>query len=171
MTTAAVELLDATDTRKRLMQHGATLAGVGLLGAASFLVGRPGLLGAGLVCIALGLGLFAVSASVSQRWQVTYRGHPVRFENNPFRGERLYIDGELVGRGKIGFESELRGTIRSGAGAGDQIVSRSRAGLLTFRCRILAEPLREVQATTPSSISDAQLLAEVRRRGLTSDEP
>ena len=54
--------------------------------------------------------------------------------------EKLFIDDELVARGGLGYRLELRGTIKTGEGKGDQILSVSKASLLKFRCRIIAEP-------------------------------
>ena len=73
------------------------------------------------------------------RWQVTYKGHVVLFQIHPIWGERLYIDGGLVDRGRPGVRITLRGTIESGEGAGERITARSRAGLFSVSCRIVAE--------------------------------
>lgn len=167
MTGTVEELLDATDKSRRLLQHGLILAGIGLLALASFVVEVPGLFALAIAMILFGLALFLVTARIKQRWQVDYKGHAIRFENNPFAGERLFIDNERVAKGGLGYRLELRGTIKTGDGVEDRIVAQSTAGLVTFRCRILAEHA-DLAAPVAESISDEQLLAEVRRRGLTS---
>jgi hypothetical protein len=159
-------LLDAIDTHRRLLQHGAIFAGIGLLAVASLLVDREGPMTAGLAAIAAGLLLLVAAAGVRQQWDVTYKGHQIRFENNPFRGEKLFIDGRRAAVGKLGFRSELRASIDAGAGRGDRIVASTVAGFLRFRCRIVAEPGADAVA---AGISDGDLLAEVRRRGLGAD--
>jgi hypothetical protein len=152
-------LLDVTDTSKRLVQHGTVFAGIVVLLAARAVIDVWGL-AATLVLIAVGLALFVVSSMTCQRWTVDYQGHAIAFENNPFRGEKLFIDGVLAAKGKIGVRSEMRAPIPSGRGAGDVIVVQSEAGLLRLRCMIQAMPASAGRA------SDAELLAEVRRRGL-----
>ena len=72
-------------------------------------------------------------------WDVFYKGHTIRFENDPCSGERLLIDGQLVDRGGVGLHMELSGAIASGAGAGEVIHATSFAGIPTFRVRIVAE--------------------------------
>ncbi|HEY7500534.1 MAG TPA: hypothetical protein VH740_18575 [Vicinamibacterales bacterium] len=151
-------LLDVTDARKRLIQHGAVIAGILILLVAGAAAGRS--IPLSLALIVAGLALFTVTATTSQKWVVDYKGRSIAYENNAFFGEKLFVDGELVAKGKIGVKSEMRATIASGEAAGDEIVSRSTAGLLRFRCRIHASPRASMRA------SDEQLMAEVRRRGL-----
>ena len=163
-------LLAATDTKRRLLQHGAMLGGVALLVAAGVLVNMPDSLSVTLAAILLGLVLFIVAAGIKQRWEVSHKGHPIRFENNPILGEKLFIDGELVARGKLGYRSETRGDIKAGDGVGDQIIARSEAGFLDFRCRITVEPAEGLRDMVPEKASDERLLEEVRRRGLHLDK-
>ena len=158
-------LLDVTDKTRRLLQHGAVFAGVAVLLLAGAAANRPGGLALALWMIAAGLALFVVAALIKQQWSVTYKGHEVRFENNPFLGEKLFIDGALAGKGKIGFKSETRGAITTGDGVGDTVIARTDAGLLTLRCQITAQTA-DAAGSVPPAISDEQLLAEVRRRGL-----
>jgi hypothetical protein len=70
---------------------------------------------------------------------VAYKGHRVLFKIHPIWGERLYIDGVLVDRGRPGVHITLRGTIETGEGAGERITARSRAGLFSVSCRLVAE--------------------------------
>jgi hypothetical protein len=123
------------------VQHGALLGG-NLLAAwgMSHLIWDLGLSPTlSWVAVGLGLGLVILGGFVRQRWEVSYRGHRVQFDNGMFTGERLFIDGRCVARGGFGYRMELRGTITDGDGAGDQIMALSEAGLLQFRCRIIAE--------------------------------
>jgi hypothetical protein len=160
------ELLSQTDRRRRLMQHGAILGGILLLLPAAALVDVPGSFAFAIATMAGGLVLLGVAAAIKQRWEVSYKGHRIRVENNPILGEKLFIDDALAGRGKIGLRSELRGIIRDGDGAGDVIVALTVAGLLSFQCRIVAEPAGVPEVTAARTLSDQQLLEEVRRRGL-----
>lgn len=159
-------LLDVTDTAKRRLQHGAVFAGVLVLISAKAAAGRPEGAAMALLIIAIGLALFGVAMSIKQRWSVTYKGHDVRYENNPFTGEKLFVDGVRGSKGKLGYRSEMRGVIASGDGAGDTVVVQTEAGLLSLKCRITAEPAVGTDAIPPA-VSNEQLLAEVRRRGLT----
>lgn len=87
----------------------------------------------------MGVVFMAAGFRVKVRWTVPYKGHQIRFENDPFRGEALFIDGAPCGRGKMGISNTLSGVIASGNGAGDRIVAESEAGFLAFRCRITAD--------------------------------
>ena len=72
-------------------------------------------------------------------WTVSYKGHRIRFFNHPILGERLYIDDQLADRGRLGFNVTMRGTIESGAGAGERITAQSRCTFVAVSCRIVAE--------------------------------
>jgi hypothetical protein len=87
---------------------------------------------------AIGLVLIAVSLRSVVAWDVTYKGHAIRFQNDSCFAEQLYIDGQRVARGGVGYVMELSGTIPSGEGAGETIRATSRAGVLSFSCRIVA---------------------------------
>jgi hypothetical protein len=150
-------LLEAIDRGRRLGQHGSILAAIGLLLAARY-ASDSSTTGA-LALIAAGLVLFTVAARISQRWSVDYQGHRIVLENNPFRGERLSVDGVVVAKGKLGVTNQLRAIIITPAGP-EEIVARTDAGLLQFRCVI-----RVVRGGVSAASNDA-LLAEVRRRGL-----
>ena len=162
-------LLDVTDRTLRPLQHGAVFAGVLVLIIAGAVAKRPGSEGIPLALwmIAGGLALFGVAAVIRQKWAVTYKGHEIRFENNPFLGEKLFIDNKIAGKGKVGYRSESRGVISAGDGVGDAVIASTEAGLLTLHCRITAQ-VPEAADAIPTAVSDQQLLAEVRRRGLTS---
>jgi hypothetical protein len=150
-------LLDATDTRKRFVQHGAIVAAVALL-LVAIPAARADNLSITAVLIGAGLAMFGVTALTSQRWTVDYHEHRIVLENNPLRGEKLLVDGVLAAKGKIGFMSEMRATIASGTGAGDQIVARTEAGLFRYRCSI------HVDAGSQIPLSDEALWAELQRR-------
>jgi len=136
-------LLDAVDHRRRLLQHGLALLGVVLLLAAgaAFLLTR-GLSATASIAAVLAIVAMACGFRVTIGWTVPYKGHEIRFENHPIRGEALLIDGVTSGRGRIGIRNTLQAVVASGDGAGDLITAESVAGLLAFRCRILAEPAR-----------------------------
>ena len=159
------ELLDVTDKTRRPLQHGAVLVGIVILLLAGAFANRPGGIPTALWMIAAGLLLFGVAGAIRQTWTVAYKGHAVRFVNNPFLGEKLFIDNALAGKGQIGFKSETRAVIATGEGAGDTIIVCTDAGLLTLRCRITAQPTAVASPVSPD-VTDEQLLAEARRRGL-----
>lgn len=138
-------LLDAHDTKRRLLQNAGPLAGAALLLAGiSVLVGpRSALVVQGSVAILAGVLLIAWSPRIVVSWQLVYKGHTIRFENHVVFGERLYIDGARITRGVLGYHKTLQGVIRTGDGAGDRITAESEAGLTIFKIRIVA------QAATP----------------------
>jgi hypothetical protein len=109
--------------------------------------------------IAVALTLFVVASSVWQRWAIDYQGYRIVVENNPFRGERLRIGGVVVAKGKLGVFSHMRATIATPSGK-EEIVVRTEATFLRYRCII------RVVRSAAAAASDAELLAEVRRRGL-----
>jgi hypothetical protein len=160
------ELLDVTDKTRRRLQHGAVFAGVVVLLVAKVVGNRPGGIALILGMMAAGFALLGAAAFIKQKWTVTYKGHEIRYENNPFLGEKLFIDNQLAGKGKTGYRSEIRSVIAAGDGAGDTIIVTTEAGLLALRCRITAE-IREAADAVPPAVSE-QLLAEVRRRGLAN---
>ena len=160
-------LLDAIDRTRRRAQHGAILAGILLLLATLGLLDPPGRRPVAAATAAAGLALLGVATRISQRWDVSYKDHRIRYVNNALTGERLWIDDRLAGQGSLGIKSEIRATLTGGDGRGDVVVARSIAGFLTFRCRILVEPAAPKDAAAVG-MSDAALLDEVRRRGLSS---
>jgi len=72
-------------------------------------------------------------------WKTVYKGHAIRFRNHAVFGERLYIDDQLVDRGRFGSNVTLRGTIERGAGAGERITAHVRCSHASLSCRIVAE--------------------------------
>lgn len=138
----AITLLDARVTWRRLLQTVLPVAGTLVAaGGIAQLVRADSVWGAWAGPAAVvGVALVVVSMLFSVSWEVSYKGHRIRFQNHPCLAERLFIDGTLVDRGGIGVVMTLRGTIQSGDGAGDRIIATSRAGLTTFSCRIVAQP-------------------------------
>jgi len=133
-------LLEAADTRRRAIQTIVPMAGV-LLGAAGVAMwfragGGPSVIAVSSTVI--GIALIAVSLRSVIAWDVTYKGHAIRFQNDPCFAEQLFIDGQRVARGGVGYVMLLSGTIPAGEGAGEQIRATSRAGLFSFSCRIVA---------------------------------
>jgi len=61
------------------------------------------------------------------------------FRNHPIFGEQLYVDDQLVDRGRFGRSVTLRGTIERGAGAGERITAHVRSAASCLSCRIVAE--------------------------------
>jgi hypothetical protein len=134
-------LLEASNTRGRLVQALLPLVGVVLgVGGVLMLVRAGG--GLSIASVAMTVAavvLIVVPLRTIIAWDVTHKGHAIRFENHPYFGERLLIDGSLVDRGGVGLHMELTGTIANGAGAGDVIRVTSFAGIPTIWCRIVAE--------------------------------
>jgi hypothetical protein len=160
----AATLLDETDVLRRVLQHTTILVAILLLASAAGVADST--LDSALALIAAGFALFAIGALIDQRWDVTYKGHRIRVVNNPFRGEKLFIDDVPVAKGQLGLRSEMRAPIAAGSGAGDVIAATCEAGLLRYRCRIVAHHAAAVAATS-AALSDEQLVAELRRRGLS----
>jgi tRNA A-37 threonylcarbamoyl transferase component Bud32 len=130
------QIFEATDRDRRLWQHGMIATGLVLIGLAAA-VGIPS--GSYLILFApavIGLALIAVGGFERQQWDVPYKGRTIRFENSPFAGERLFVDGVRIATGGFGFLRELRGTIPDGPGAGDEVRALCEAGFLSFKCRI-----------------------------------
>ena len=132
------KLLDATDRRRRALQHFCLIASTALLVGGSTAGGAlPVELQISVVV--LGAFLFIFSASIKQRWEIEYRGHRIRFENSAVTAERLFLDEGLVARGGFGSKMELRAPIRVGDGAGEEIVALVDARFTFFRLRIFVE--------------------------------
>jgi hypothetical protein len=143
-------LLDETDTRQRARQHILILAGlvdmfIGVALAVGIVTYNPLVRIAGVAVVAGGVAVVLLASRVRQRWEVEYRGHTIRFENDPIFGEKLFIDDHLVARGGLGFSKRLEGDIPSGP-AGHRIVALSEARLASFRCRIEAHAPRPGKA-------------------------
>jgi serine/threonine-protein kinase len=139
-------LLDATDVRRRLLQHCGLAIGFALCVMSAVTAIRSGhfhyMNAGGLLIGSLSL---AMASQIKQQWQVRYRGHSIRVENRYLRliypsPTMLFIDGVRVARGGIRTPIELRGFIPRGEAAGDEIVVRCDAKLTGCRCRIFVEP-------------------------------
>lgn len=143
MSGAPQVLLDSTDRARRLLQHGAIWLGIGFLIVAGAVLKRSieGSAGAiGGAAAGAGLLVMASGFAVRQKWTLDYKGHQIRFQNDPFRGERLFIDDRMLAKGGLGRRMVLLAVVPGGEGAGDRIVATSDAGFTSFRCRIVAEP-------------------------------
>jgi hypothetical protein len=129
-------LLEAADTRRRLIQTIIPMAGtlLGAVGVTMWVRAGGGPSAMAVSSTVIGIALIVGSLRSMIAWDVSYKGHAIRFENDPCFGERLYLDGQLVARGGVGLSMVLTGTIRSGAGAGETIRANSRAG---FRVSLL----------------------------------
>lgn len=145
MSYVVTPLLDQTDRSARLRQHALLILGVGFaLAGISFAIqgafkDLPRTLTVGLVLLVIGIALHFLAARTIQLFETAYKGHRIRFTNNPLTAERLYIDEALVARGGFGFTMRLEAAIPSGHGGGDRIVVTSVAGFTSFRCRIEAQ--------------------------------
>lgn len=149
------ELLDRTDRARRVLQLSVVWIGVALLFLAGAVLresiqGRAGLIGGSFAV--LGLAVMASGLLIKVRWDLDYKGHRIRFDNDPFTGERLFIDDVKVAKGGIGLRMVLTGVIPAGEGAGDVITAIAEAGLWKFRCRIVAE---EAGAPEPAVLADS----------------
>ncbi|MFL5328217.1 MAG: serine/threonine-protein kinase [Gemmataceae bacterium] len=134
-------LFDETDRSARRLQHFAGFAGLFFIGFGLILaVGFTGLLPFSIALCAGGVGLLVVAGRIRQQWEVDYLGHIIRFENGVFTSGSLMIDGRVMASGGIGLWTELNARIPSGPGAGDRIVARTNAGLLSFRLRLFVQP-------------------------------
>ena len=111
-------LLDVTDRTRRVAQHGAVFAGVAVLLLAKAAANRPGGLALTLWIIAAGLALFVIAAFIKQTWTVAHKGHVVRYENNPFLGEKLFIDNKIAGKGRSGIEARCARSLRRATAPG-----------------------------------------------------
>ncbi len=134
-------ILDAHTTWRRILQGVTPMAMVPLTIIAFKLLRSPSVtnLTIALVLVLAIAALIVVELRFPLGWTVPYKGHQIRFYNNMVLGERLFIDGVLVDRGRVGINITLRGTIERGAGAGERITAQSQAKFPKFSCRIVAE--------------------------------
>jgi predicted Ser/Thr protein kinase len=134
-------LLDRTWTIRRIVQVATQGTVVPLLIIGGTLLGRSGttsrLIGIGLLAVVFVLIMVEIRFPIGAT--VTYKGHRIRFYNNPVSGERLYIDGVLADKGGFGFNMTLRGTIESGAGAGERITAHVLCRFHRVSCLMVAE--------------------------------
>ena len=135
-------LLDASETRRRLLQQGLALVGAALVvsGIVLWASGQGAARGLGLPSAIVGAGLLVAASRVLVRWEVPYGGHIIRFENSVVFGERLVIDGERFTRGVLGYRKVIEGSVRRGSHAGKRIRAESEAGVIRFRCKLTVEP-------------------------------
>jgi len=133
-------LLEASNTGGRVIQSLLPLVGtvLGIIGVTMLFRADGGVGVASVAMTVAGVALIVLPLRHVIGWDVSYKGHAIRFENDPCSAERLLIDGQLVDRGGVGLHMELSGTITSGEGAGDVIMVTSHAGLPTLHCRIVA---------------------------------
>jgi len=126
-------LLDASNTGGRIIQTVLPLMGTLLsaVGVAMMFRANGGVTASSVSLTVVGIVVIALSMRHVVGWDVSYKGHTVRFENDPCSGEHLYIDGQLVDRGGVGYQFVLSGRIPSG----EVIRATSRAGI-PFHCRI-----------------------------------
>jgi hypothetical protein len=134
-------LLDATSHWRRTVQTVAQGGALAMIAIGLLMLRKPTPTASAIafVLIAAGAVLAFVELRYPLGWTVGYKGHQIRFTNHPFFGERLFIDGALVDRGRIGMNVTLRGTIEKGAGAGERITAEIKCAFLTLSCRMVAE--------------------------------
>ncbi len=129
------KLLEVTAHGHRALQHVTLLGGFGLM----LLTLAAGSASEAVVLLVLAaLVILLLASRLKRHWDVSYRGHRIRFETNCLLGERLWIDGERVARCMLGRSRELRGLIRHGEAAGAEVMVLIDSGLGHFRCRIFA---------------------------------
>ena len=135
-----VVLLDEETRARRLLQVITQASFVPSVLMGGMMVGVGGTFATiGVIFLAACLVLVVHELRNPLGWEVTYKGHRIRFHNHPVFGERLYIDGTLADRGRFGFEVTLRGTIEQGLGAGERISAHIRATFTRLACRIVSE--------------------------------
>ncbi len=134
-------LFDRTWTIRRLVQVATQAAALPLLFLGVTLMRRSSATAmlAGLGILFLLMVLIATEIRFPIAATVIYKDHRIRFYNNPVLGERLYIDGALVDKGGMGFNMTLRGTIESGAGAGERITAHVQCRFERVSCQLVAE--------------------------------
>jgi hypothetical protein len=137
-----IVLLDASDTRMRLIQHAVVYLGIVTLAVSGIVIKKSHgpIPPAGLVGMFVGLALIGATFFLKLGWSVNHRGHAIRFDNDVMRGSRLFIDGRRVAAVGSGDHTRLEGRIESGDGAGDRILVECDAAYLRLRCRIRMEP-------------------------------
>jgi hypothetical protein len=95
------------------------------------------LIGVGLLALLLALVVTEIKFPIGST--VIYKGHRIRLYNSPVFGERLYIDGVLADKGGFGFNLTLRGTIESGARAGERVTAHVLCRFHRVFCVMVAE--------------------------------
>jgi serine/threonine protein kinase len=93
----------------------------------------------GSLMLLTAIALVAIELRYPLGWQAVYKGHVIGFRNHPLFGERLYVDGELVDRGRFGRDVVMRATFERGAGAGERLTAHVQSSVSFLSCRIVAE--------------------------------
>jgi len=134
-------LLDARATGRRLLQVFTQAAPIPITVLGISVLARPtiGSTSIALLLFAVVAVLVFVEIRFPLGWTVSYKGHRIRFQNHALFGERLYLDDVMTDRGRVGFNVTLRGTIESGAGAGERITAHVTSQFTQIKCRIVAE--------------------------------
>jgi Protein kinase domain len=134
-------VLDARATVRRWFQIAVQTAAVPLtfLGGSMVLRENAGSPIVGALMLLTMAVLAAIELRYPLEWRTVYKGHTIRFRNHPVFGERLYVDDQLVDRGRFGTNVTLRGTIERGAGAGERLTAHIRCTHSSLSCRIVAE--------------------------------
>jgi tRNA A-37 threonylcarbamoyl transferase component Bud32 len=166
------KLLDATDSTRRLCQH-AALTGAWFLVLCGMVISLTYMPSVGILVMVPSIPLIIVAAVIKQCWEVTYKGHRIRFENGVLSGSKLFLDDGLVRRGSIGFRIEMRARVKAGEGVGDEIVVWTSAGLLSFRCRISVEEAEGIPsgAAVPAEAQALRPDSPQRQPPWSRDEP
>ena len=146
------QIFAATDHTKRRVQLGLIVLGILLILTPYYVLEQPWR----ILAVLAGFMIFAAGGAIKQRCAVAYKGHRIRFENSGFAG-KLFIDGMLVGRGRLRSWEDLCAVIPGGSGAGEQIRVSADANLGAFRCQIfaaegLARPAKVETPPKPVSI-------------------
>ncbi|HEY1306910.1 MAG TPA: serine/threonine-protein kinase [Vicinamibacterales bacterium] len=135
-----VEILNETTLWRRIVQNVLiSLTSLVLPGLMLVTRSRGRNVGVGLTLVAVSAVGCIAALRFHVGWNTTYKGHRIRFDVHPLKGERLFIDERLVDRGRIGFSVMTRGTIESGEGAGERITAESTCTFVRISCRIVAE--------------------------------
>ncbi|MFY9253441.1 MAG: serine/threonine-protein kinase [Fuerstiella sp.] len=150
------KLLDVTETRYRTLHH-VTFIAANLLVLVAIVValvsGRAfAAIPAGLLLAAIVTMIVSVQLKKQLVWEVTYKGHLIRFDNGGMLAEKLYLDDGLVQKGGFGTKMEIRTKIKAGEGLGDEIIVWFTAAFRYCRCRIDVEERVQV---TPRKFGNA----------------
>jgi hypothetical protein len=134
-------VLDARATARRWFQVSVQTVTVPLtfLGGSMVLRENAGSPIVGALMLLTMVVLVAIELRYPLEWRTVYKGHTIRFRNHALFGERLYVDDQLVDRGRFGTNVTLRGTIERGAGAGERLTAHVRCSHSSLSCRIVAE--------------------------------
>jgi hypothetical protein len=137
-------LLDGKNRGRRIAQQAVPAAGAFIIAVGVSLAGLSAHEYRWWLIASAAAGAVAVASTLrlTLDWKVPYKGHEIHFQNHPFRGERLFIDGVRVATGGVGLHKTLRGTIERGDGAGERITAESVADPREFRVKIFAESFR-----------------------------